>query len=363
MSDSAGFPKVDRFRVRAIRLPMRDPHQTASGAVSESPLVLTDITLDDGTVGHSVIFTYTPAALEPTAALVRNFEALIKGDALAPAETEQKLARRFRLLGPQGLVGMALAAIDMALWDALARLHGVSLTRLLGGAEKAVPAYGAVGYDGAAKSARVAEDWAKRGFTGVKAKIGYPSVAEDVEVIRAMREATGPGMAIMVDFNQSLTVAEAVQRMRVLDDEGLTWVEEPTLAHDYAGHAHVAREARTPIQCGENWWGALDFWHAVEARASDYVMPDVMKIGGVTGWLRAASIAQAKGIRMSNHLFPELSAQLLCVTPTAHWLEYADWWNPIMEAPLEIVQGMTHLTGATGSGVAWNEAAVQKYSA
>jgi mandelate racemase len=151
--------------------------------------------------------------------------------------------------------------------------------------------------------------------------------------------------------------------MRVLDAEGLAWVEEPTLAHDYAGHAHVAREAATPIQCGENWWGALDFWHAVEARASDYVMPDVMKIGGVTGWLRAASIAQAKGIRMSNHLFPELSAQLLCVTPTAHWLEYADWWNPIMEAPLEIVQGMTHLTGATGSGVAWNEAAVQKYSA
>ena len=130
----------------------------------------------------------------------------------------------------------------------------------------------------------VAEDWAKRGFRGVKAKIGYPGVAEDVAVIRAMRKAVGPDVAIMVDFNQSLTPAEAVQRMRVLDDEGLTWVEEPTLAHDYAGHALVAREAATPIQCGENWWGALDFQHAVDAHASDYVMPDVMKIGGVTGW-------------------------------------------------------------------------------
>ena len=108
----------------------------------------------------------------------------------------------------------------MALWDALARLHGVSLTRLLGGTEKSVPAYGAVGYDGEAKSARVAEDWAKRGFGGVKAKIGYPTVGEDVAVIRAMRKAVGPDVAIMVDFNQSLTPAEAVQRMRSLDDEG-----------------------------------------------------------------------------------------------------------------------------------------------
>lgn len=351
-------PKIARFDVRAVRVPMRDPHQTASGTVSESPLVLTDVILDDGTVGHSVTFTYTPAALQPTAALVRNFEALVAGDALAPLEIEQKLARRFRLLGPQGLVGMALAAIDMALWDALARLHGVTLVRLLGGSEKAVPAYGAVGYDGETRSAAVAEEWAKRGFKGIKAKIGYPTVAQDVAVIRAMRKAAGPEVAIMVDYNQCLTPVEAVQRMRVLDDEGLTWVEEPTLAHDYAGHALVAREAKTPIQCGENWWGTLDLQHAVDAHASDFLMPDVMKIGGVTGWMRAAAIASAKGLRVSNHLWPEISAQLLCVTPTAHWLEYADWWNAIIREPLVIRDGVTDLAGASGSGVEWNESAI-----
>jgi mandelate racemase len=351
-------PKIARFHVRAVRVPMRPPHQTASGAVSESPLVLTDVILDDGTVGHSVTFTYTPMALAPTAELVRNFEALVVGDALAPLEIEQKLARRFRLLGPQGLVGMALAAIDMALWDALARLHDVSLVRLLGGVEKPVPAYGAVGYDGESESAKVAEDWARRGFKGIKAKIGYPTVAEDVAVIRAMRRAAGPDVAIMVDYNQCLTPFEAVQRMRVLDDEGLTWVEEPTLAHDFAGHALVAREAKTPIQCGENWWGALDLQHAVDAHASDFLMPDVMKIGGVTGWLRAAAIASTKGLRVSNHLWPEISAQLLSVTPTAHWLEYADWWNPVIRDPLMIREGMTDLAGAPGSGVEWNESAI-----
>lgn len=353
--------KIRAVQVRSVRVPMAHPHQTAGGTVSESPLVLTDITTDDGVVGHSVVFTYTPAALKPTAELIRNLEPLILGEPLAPAELEQRLARRFRLLGTQGLVGIALSAIDMALWDALARSHGVPLVNLLGGVAKPIPAYGAVGYDGVKGSAEVAQQWAKQGFTGIKAKIGYATVEEDVAVIRAMRKAVGNSVAIMVDYNQCLSPVEAVQRLRVLDDEGLTWVEEPTLAHDYAGHARVAREAATPIQCGENWWGTLDMQHAIDAEACDYMMPDVMKIGGVTGWLRAAALAQTKGIRLSNHLWPEISAQLLCLTPTAHWLEYADWWNPIMNEPLEIRKGLTNLEGATGTGVAWNESAVERF--
>jgi mandelate racemase len=356
-------PKIQSFRVRAVRVPMVEPHQTASGVITESPLVLTDAITDTGVTGRSIVFTYTPSALKPTAELIRNFEPLVKGELLAPTEVEQRLAKRFRLLGTQGLVGIALAAIDMALWDALARIHSLPLARLLGGIEKPIRAYGAVGYDGVAGCAKTAESWAKRGFTGIKAKIGYPSVQEDVAVVRAMRKAAGAGMAIMVDYNQCLTPVEAVERLRVLDDEGLTWVEEPTLAHDYAGHALVAREARTPIQCGENWWGTLDMHHAIDAQASDLVMPDVMKIGGVTGWLRAATLAHAKGLRMSNHLWPEISARLLCCTPTAHWLEYADWWNPVLAEPLSVENGTAIVGDAIGTGVDWNEEAVSRFAA
>ncbi|CAB5159542.1 Mandelate racemase (EC [Olavius algarvensis associated proteobacterium Delta 3] len=359
----ASLPRIKGLTIRTVLVPMKEPHQTASGVVRESPLVLTDVITDSGIIGHSIIFTYTPAALKPTAELIRNCEALVKGDDLAPAEIEQKLVKRFRLLGTQGLVGMALAAIDMALWDALARVHRIPLVRLLGGTEKRIRAYGAVGYDGVQGSARLAEEWAKLGFTGIKAKIGYPTVKEDVDVVRAMREAAGENMAIMVDYNQCLSPSEAVERIRILDSEGLAWVEEPTLAHDYAGHALVASQVRTPIQCGENWWGTLDMLHALETHASDYVMPDVMKIGGVTGWLRAAALAHAKGFRMSNHLWPELSARLLCCTPTAHWLEYADWWNPILEEPLRIENGMAIVSDAIGSGVEWNETNVRRFAA
>jgi mandelate racemase len=354
---------IKEFRVRAVRVPMSEPHQTASGVITESPLVLTDVITDAGVNGHSMVFTYTPAALRPTAELIANCESLVKGEILAPAEIEQKLTKRFRLLGTQGLVGMALAAIDMALWDALARVHNLPLVRLLGGVEKPVRAYGAVGYDGEAGCAKTAEKLALQGFKGIKAKIGYPTLKEDIAVIRAMRQATGEDMSIMVDYNQCLTPSEAVERLQVLDDEGLTWVEEPTLAHDYAGHALVTRKTRTPIQCGENWWGTLDMQHAIDARASDLVMPDVMKIGGITGWLRAATLAHSKGLLVSNHLWPELSARLLCCTPTAHWLEYADWWNPILAEPLQIENGMAIVAEKAGSGVEWNENAIERFAA
>jgi len=342
---------------------MAHPHRTASGVVVESPLVVIDVITDQGVAGHGMIFTYTTAALKPTGDLIQNLGSLLEGAELAPAAIGQQLAMRFRLLGTQGLVGMALSGIDMALWDALARVNNMSLLALLGGRAKPIPAYGAVGYDGELESARVAEDWVHRGFKGVKAKIGYPTVAEDLAVIHAIRNAVGPEVAVMVDYNQSLTPTDAVERLRHLEDQNLTWVEEPTLAHDYKGHALIAREIRTPIQCGENWWGVRDMGNAIDAHASDYMMPDVMKIGGVTGWIRAAALGEVHGIRLSNHLWPEISAQLLCATPTAHWLEYADWWNAVISSPLRVENGLASVEGITGTGVEWNEDTLSRFAA
>lgn len=354
--------RITALRVHSVMVPLQTPHKTAAGVIADSPLVLTDVHTDSGAVGHSITFTYTRAALKPTADLIRNLEPLVSGSGLAPAAVAQDLAVRFRLLGTQGLVGMAIAAIDMALWDALARLRDTSLMQLLGGTARPLRAYGAVGYEGPQGSARTAEGWARQGFAGVKAKIGYPTVDEDLAVVRAIRAAVGPTMAIMVDYNQCLSPDQAVERVRRLDGEGLTWIEEPTLAHDYAGHALVARAADTPIQCGENWWGVLDLQHAIDAGASDYVMPEVMKIGGVTGWMHAAALAHAKRIPVSTHLWPEISTQLLCCTPAAHWLEYANWWNPILAEPLRIDNGVPAVQGVRGTGVEWNLTSVERFA-
>jgi len=348
--------------VRAVKVPLEQAHLTASGMVSESPLILTDLETDDGTVGSSMVFTYTPAALKPTGDLINNIGAWLTDVPLAPQQIHQDLTARMRLLGSQGLVGIALAAIDMAAWDALSKIHGVSLVQMLGGICKPQQAYGAVGYDGVDGSAKAAEHWAHLGFKGIKAKIGYPSVQEDLAVIQAMRSAAGEVVAIMIDYNQSLTPVQAIERIRVLDDLGLVWIEEPTLAHDYAGHAAIAAAVHTPIQAGENWWGPPDMQLAIAAKATDYLMPDVMKIGGVTGWMQAAALAKAGGYQVSNHLWPEISARLLCCTANAHWLEYTDWWNPILKDPLEISKGQALVDTRIGTGVCWDEPAIHRFA-
>jgi len=342
---------------------MAEPHRTASGAVAVSPLVLLSVHTDAGVPGHSITFSYSPAALKPLGDLMKNFEPLAAGQALAPASLSDQLHGRFKLIGTQGLVGMALAGIDMALWDAFASEREVPLHTLLGAATRPIQAYGGVGYDGVEGSARGAEHWAKKGFKGVKAKIGYPTVAEDLAVVRAMRSAVGPGVAVMVDYNQSLGPAEAAARLKVLDAEGLDWIEEPVLAHDYPALVRLARETATPLQAGENWWGPLDFRHAFDAGVRDLAMPDAMKCGGVTGWQRVAALAQLHGVPLSSHLWPEMSAQLLCATPTAHWLEHVEWWNPILREPLQVREGMALPATGPGSGIAFNEEAVQRYLA
>ncbi len=352
---------VRSLRVRAVRIPLPRPHPTAGGVVAEAPLVLVDLQTEEGITGSSYVFCYTPVALKPVAQLVANLEAVIAGDPLAPLAIERKLQGRFRLLGPQGLTGIAMAAIDMAAWDALAKASRLPLVRLLGGEPRPVPVYDSLGMGGVDLAAREAEASAAAGYRAVKYKIGYPDVATDVAVIRAAKQAGGNDLTVMVDYNQSLPVPEAIRRGRVLDAEGVGWIEEPTTADDFAGHAQIAREVATPIQLGENWWGTHDMAKSLAAGASDEVMIDVMKIGGVTGWLRAAAVAEPGGLRISSHLFAEISAHLLAVTPTAHWLEYLDIASPILQEPLRIQDGHAIPSNAPGSGIAWNEEAVRRY--
>ena len=149
----------------------------------------------------------------------------------------------------------------------------------------------------------------------------------------------------------------------MIDEEGgVLWIEEPIRADDFAGCAKVAREVATPIQIGENFMGPEQMAQALAAGASDYVMPDLERIGGVTGWMRAAALAQGAGMEMSSHLFPEASAHLLAVTPTCHWLEYVDWADAILKDPLVVKDGFAEIPDVPGTGVAWDEKAVKKYS-
>jgi mandelate racemase len=353
--------KIRSIVARPVALPMKRPLATGSGKLTEAALLLIDLQTEEGIVGRSYLFALGRQNLPAITRLVESMAGMVKGDALVPFELEKKLRARHTLLGVHNIVLFAMAGIDMAAWDALAQSLRQPLVRLLGGAPKPVPAYNSngLGLNEIPALGREAEDLVKEGFRAVKLRLGRPDAKQDLEALRAVKQAIGPEVTLMVDFNQSLTVAEALRRGRMIDAEGgVLWIEEPVRADDFAGNARIARELATPVQIGENFMGPEQMAQALAAGACDYVMPDAQRIGGVTGWMRAAALAQAAGVEMSSHLFPEVSCHLLAVTPTCHWLEFVDWAEPVLQQPLSVKAGFVSIPEQP---MLWNEEAVRRY--
>jgi len=329
--------------------------------VTQAPLLLIDLTTDEGIVGRSYLFGYHAFTLAPLRELVVALGEIVKGNVLAPVELDKTMRSRMTLFGTRGLQGVAVAGVDMAAWDALAVRAGVPLAEMLGSRPRPIPAYNSLGMIPPGEAADAAAKTVAAGFKALKVKVGWPTLAEDLAVVRAARKHLGDDAALMVDYNQSLATPEAIRRGRVLDSEGVSWIEEPVRADDYRGAAEIATQVTTPIQIGENFNGVYEMELALSLGASDLVMPDPQQIGGVTGWLRAAALAQAAGTPCSSHLFIEVSAHLLAMTPTCHYIEYLDVAAPILAEPLRPVDGMIQAPARPGIGIEWDENAITRY--
>jgi mandelate racemase len=354
---------IRAIRTTAVEVPMKHVLGTSAAAVRAAPLLLIDLETEEGITGHAYLFCYVRAAAAAMATMVAEVERRVKGDRVAPVDLWKKLAKGFTLIGVQGIVRMAMAGVDVACWDALAIAAKRPLASLLGSTPRPVRAYNSCGLGLMATDAlaREAVELLEGGFRAVKLRLGYPTLAEDLAAVRAVRKAVPQGVAIMVDYNQALTVAEALARGRALDEEGIYWLEEPIRHDDWQGNAKLAAELATPVQIGENFSLVQGMEEALAHDACDYAMPDLERIGGVTGWMRAAGLAAARGIEMSSHLFPEVSAHLLAATPTAHWLEYVDWAAPVLAEPIAIAEGHAIIPDRPGNGLAWNREAVERY--
>ena len=361
-------PAPPPLTVRAIRcvgveVPMTYALGTSRGIITKAPLLLIDLDTEEGVVGRSYLWCYFPAAVAAIAKLLEEVARVVKGERVAPADLWSKLNERFALIGVQGIVRMAMSGFDMAAWDALAIAADLPLATLIGSAPRPIPAYNSCGL-GLMTPDKVADEAEKLlagGFRALKLRLGYPTLRDDLAALRAVKKRVGPEVTVMVDYNQALSLAQARERGRALDQEGIYWLEEPIRHDDYAGNAALVRELETPIQIGENFSESPAMAAALAAHAADYVMPDLERIGGVTGWLRAAALAAAHRIEMSSHLYPEASAHLLTATPTCHFLEYVDWADKIVEEPLQIVDGFAVVPQRPGTGITWNRKTVEKY--
>jgi mandelate racemase len=351
------------IQTTAVEVSMARSLGTSAQTMNSAPILLIDMQTEEGIVGHAYLFCYTRMAPGLVATVLADIADALHGERIAPIDFSSRLQQRYRLLGAQGIIRMALAGFDVACWDALSLAAGMPLASYIGSQPRPIPAYNSNGLglmlpEAAADEAEALLD---HGFRAVKLRLGRPTAEADLAEVRAVRRRLPDSVALMADYNQGLTVTEAIQRGQALDDEGLYWIEEPTRHDDYAGCARIAAALKTPVQIGENFAGAPAMATALAGRACDYVMPDLERIGGVTGWQRAAALASAAGIEMSSHIFPETSAHLLAATPTCHWLEYVDWAAPSLAEPLQISDGMALVPNRPGSGVSWDEDAVKRY--
>jgi len=347
-------------RTVAVEVPMRYVLGTSAATVRAAPLLLVDVETDQGVVGRTYIFCYRRSAARAIAQVVEEAAELVRGETVAPLALAATLQRRYALLGVTGVVRMALSALDAALWDAVAVAAGVPLATLLGSAPRPVRAYNSCGLGlmSAPAAADEAEKLLAGGFEAVKLRLGYATLDEDVAVTRAVRRRLPDAVQLMVDYNQALSVDDALVRGRALQAEGVAWLEEPIRHDDHRGNAAIAEALDLPLQIGENFNGPPDLELALDARACDLVMPDVARIGGVSGWIEAAAVAAARRVPMSSHLMPELSGHLLAATPTCHWLEYVDWADVLVQEPLRIDRGRALVPHRPGAGMVWDEAAV-----
>ncbi len=349
------------LRARAVVLKLKRPIVAKIATSSEWPLILIDLFTEEGIVGHSYLEPYTIKTMRYLIPALQDFGEMLKGRRVAPLELYEAARKSLHFVGYEGQSMIAASGLDMAAWDALAKARGVPLCVLLGGSVGPVKAYNSNGLwlqppEVLADDAIALRD--EGGFGGLKLRLGRASPRDDLAAIAAIRNAVGDDMELMADFNQGLSFDEALRRCHMIDDTGLAWIEEPIVYDNLDGYAQLTAQIKTPIQIGENFYGPRDLHKALQRKACDLVMPDFMRIGGVTGWMRAAAIAGAAGIPMSTHLYPEVGAHVMRVTETAHWLEWQDWADPILQQPYEIRGGLLHIPDVPGVGLEWNEDAV-----
>ena len=289
---------LEAIGVRAVSIPMRRPIVSKVGVYPEWPFILIDVKTKEGVVGRSYLEPYLRDAVKYIGPAILDIGEMLRGRQLAPLDFFRDAMSKLHLIGRQGVSLIAMAGVDMAVWDALAKAAGLPLAEMLGGTVGPLRTYNTNGLwliplDRLAKEAK--ELVAEGNFNAIKIRLGRSTLRQDIEALKAVREAIGPDIELMCDFNQGLTLNEAISRCHGLDDQGLYWFEEPVVFDNYAHSAQLTRELRTPVQIGENIYGPRSFSDAVVAQAADLYMPDLMRIGGVTGWMRAAAIAGASG--------------------------------------------------------------------
>ena len=358
--------KITHVTTRILRTPADNPLVVGLPAPTDTrEFVTLELGTDQGLTGIGL--TFFGGALTPALkAAVDGLAGLLIGD--DPMQTEAIAAKARRAAGgsgPGGLFTLALSAIDIACWDLKGKALGRSVAALLGGLRERVPTYASGALmrphpiDYLAKAGPRLRDM---GFRQMKMQCGSePTVAASVERVRVKREAIGPDIDLMCDINQLWSVNQAIEVGRRIEPYHLFWLEDPTAHDDFAGLARIADNLVTPIAAGEYHYGIVPFRHMLEARSIDVVMIDLLRVGGITQWMKVAGMAEAFNLPVVSHLVPELHVHLIAAIPHGLTVEYMPWTLRLYEETPRLENGHLIVPDKPGLGLAFDQAALKRY--
>ncbi len=357
--------KIKSVSIRGVNVPLNIPITSHLGKFTKWPYICLDVHTDSDIVGKSYIGPYLVEQLPSIANCIKSLSERIINQNILPYSLYTEGMKNISLLGYKGIGLYALAALDIAIWDAASKAVNMPLANYLGGNIKPIKTYNSRGLwlieiQNIAKEAEILRN--EGNFSALKLRIGRDSNKLDEEAFKEVKKGAGEDILILSDYNQCFTAKEAYRRCKELDDIGFFWFEEPIKFNEYTNLAKICRNINTPITIGENFHGISDLLEAIRNDACDMIMPDLMRIGGVSNWLKLAAIAEAYNIEVSTHLFPEVSSHLMMITPTAEWLEWVDWQNPILKEPYKVENGLLKIPNKPGIGIEWNEKTLEEFS-
>lgn len=351
--------KIDSLTTRMVDLPLARPVGTAIHAMRSVGCVLVEAQCDNGVVGQSYIFSLNAKRIRSLDEMVKGYAEFVVGR--SPAEHAEIFDAIWKAINPMGHAGVTIAglsAIDVALWDAIGKDAGLPLHQLWGSDHKSVAAYATSGLWLSETIDELLEDaqaFVNEGFTGIKIRLGSANPADDVERVRAVRNAIGPDIELYSDVNQGLNVEQAITLGQSLAEFNLTWFEEPVPYYDEAGHAAVRAAVDVPIATGESVYTRIGMQRLIDAGAADVLMPDLQRIGGFSEFRRASEAAGAAGVPVSSHFFTEQSLCLAASIDNCISVEHCDWFSPLFNEPMEMVNGEVLVPNRPGHGFTFNE--------
>ena len=315
----SAVPRIAGVRTRLLTRPLLRPW---GADVPEMHLVVVEVSAGDQVgVGFSWTPTIGPYAVQ--ALLDHDLSSFAVGRPAHPELLWDEAWRHLHEAGGGGITTIALAGLDLALWDLRAKTAGTSVAGLLGRRTERVPAYGSgvnLHYELDALVEQ-AERWVATGYRGAKMKVGSPDLERDLERVAAVREVLGPDRWLAVDANQRWDLPSAERAIRALQRFDLHWIEEPLRADDLTGYASLRRRIDVPLACGENLHTLYRYREFVAAEAVDILQPNIVRVGGITPFLRIAQLARSSSRTLAPHLLPDLSAQLAATLPGTVWVE------------------------------------------